>query len=161
MGQHKESTSNFTKQQILITKSNNFLVCTLRITNAFLVNDYYNYVMAFTVFTSTLKFTKFIAFHKDFMQISASLKLCFRGLGTFFVEFAIVFFAFSAFFYFSLKTDLARFRTLIQSLEYTLAMSIGRFNFGALRKANPMAVIYGGISYLGHFISPTMLHLSV
>ena len=64
----------------------------IRITNAFLINDYYNYVMAFTVFTSTLKFTKFIAFHKDFMVISASLKLCFQGLATFFVEFAIVFF---------------------------------------------------------------------
>ena len=111
----------------------------IRITNAFLINDYYNYVMAFTVFTSTLKFTKFIAFHKDFMQITASLKLCFQGLATFFVEFAIVFFAFSAFFFFSLTTDIEKFRDMIHSMEYTLAMSIGKFNFGALRQANSVA----------------------
>ena len=111
----------------------------VRISNAFLINDYYNHVMAFTVFTSTLKFTKFIAFHKDFMQISASLKLCFQGLATFFVEFSIVFFAFSAFFFFSLRTDLEKFRDLIHSMEFTLAMSIGKFNFGNLRKANSLA----------------------
>ena len=111
----------------------------IRITNAFLINDYYNYVMAFTVFTSTLKFTKFIAFHKDFMQITASLKLSFQGLATFFVEFAITFFAFSAFFFFSLRTDLEKFRDVIHSMEFTLAMSIGKFNFANLRQANSMA----------------------
>ena len=104
-----------------------------------LVNEYYSYVVALTVFTSTLKFSKMISFNKAFMQISASMKLCFKGLSTFGVEFSIVFVAFSSLFYFTLKNDLESFNTYIHSLEYTLAMSIGKFNFSALRGANPMA----------------------
>lgn len=111
----------------------------LRITNALFINEYYNYVVAFTVFTSTLKFSKMIAFHKAFMQIAASLKLCFQGLSTFVVEFAIVFIAFSSFFYFVLKNDLENFRDEAHTLEYTLAMSIGKFNFSALRQADELA----------------------
>jgi hypothetical protein len=75
-----------------------------------MINEYYTYVVAFTVFTSTLKFSKLISFHKAFMQIAASLKLCFQGLATFVIEFAIVFIAFSSFFYFVLKNDLENFR---------------------------------------------------
>ena len=110
----------------------------LRITNAVLVNEYYNYVVAFTVFTTTLKFSKMIAFHKAFMQIAATFRLCFIGLSTFVVEFFIVFFAFSSFFFFTLRFDLARFRDVIHAIEYTLAMSIGKFNFDSLRKADEL-----------------------
>ena len=73
------------------------------------------------------------------MQISATIRLCFVGLSTFFVEFSIVFCAFSAFFFFVLKNDLENFRDFIRTLENTLAMSIGKFNFGALRAADEMA----------------------
>ena len=110
----------------------------LRITNAVLVNDYYNYVVAFTVFTTTIKFSKMIAFHKAFMQIAATFRLCFIGLSTFVVEFFIVFFAFSSFFFFTLRNDLARFRDVIHAIEYTLAMSIGKFNFASLRQADEL-----------------------
>ncbi len=114
------------------TKGNEYI----RITNAMLVNEYYNYVIAFTVFTSTVKFSKLISFHKAFMQIAATLNLCFDGLATFVVEFGIVFAAFSSFFFFALKSDLENFRDESRTLQYTLAMSIGKFNFAALRAAD-------------------------
>lgn len=104
-----------------------------------LINETYEYVMAFTVFFSTIKFSKLISFHKAFMQISATIKLCFSGLSTFVVEFSIVFGGFSAFFFFALKNDLENFRDFIRTLENTLAMSIGKFNFGALREADEMS----------------------
>ena len=122
-------------KRISLTKGNDYI----RLTNALLVNEYYNYVVALTVFTSTLKLIRYISFHKAFMQTAASLKLCFEGLGTFFTEFMIVFVAFTSFFYFSLVTDLEKFRDFIHSLEFTLAMSIGKFNFIELRNANQIA----------------------
>ena len=73
------------------------------------------------------------------MQISATIQLCFVGMSTFLGEFSIVFCAFSAFFFFVLKNDLENFRDFIRTLESTLAMSIGKFNFGALRAADEMA----------------------
>ena len=73
------------------------------------------------------------------MQISATIKLCFSGLSTFVVEFCIVFIAFCAFFYFVLKNDLENFRDFIRTVENTLAMSIGKFNFAALKAASPIA----------------------
>ena len=121
-------------KKISSTKGNVYV----RITNAVLINEYYNYAVAFTVFTTTLKFSKMIAFHSSFMQIAATFRLCFIGLSTFVVEFFIVFFAFSFFFYFTLRNDLARFRDLIHSIEYTLAMSIGKFNFNSLRQADEL-----------------------
>jgi hypothetical protein len=37
--------------------------------SAFSVNSYYNYVLSFTVFTSTIKLSKFLSFQKAFMQV--------------------------------------------------------------------------------------------
>ena len=103
------------------------------------INSMYEYAIAFTVFFSTIKFSRLISFHKAFMQISATIRLCFAGLSTFFVEFSIVFCGFSAFFFFALKNDLENFRDFPRTLENTMAMSIGKFNFGALRAADEMA----------------------
>lgn len=111
----------------------------IRMNYAALVNDYFTYVTALTVFTSSLKFCRLLSFHRAFMQISATIDLCFRGLSTFFVEFAIVFIAFTAFFYFTVKNDLENFRDFIRSLENTMAMSIGKFNFSALRASDELA----------------------
>ena len=102
-------------------------------------NSLYQTVLSITVFTSTLKFCKMLSFHKAFMQISATIKLCFSGLSTFVVEFLIVFCAFCSFFFFVLKNDLENFRDFIRTFENTLAMSIGKFNFGALRAADTLA----------------------
>ncbi len=103
------------------------------------LNIYYNYLLSMTVFTSTAKFSRLLSFQRAFMQISATIKLCFQGLSTFFVEFALVFGGFSAFFYFILRTHLENFRDFIRTLENTMAMSIGKFNFGALRAADVLA----------------------
>ncbi len=123
------------KKTISLTRGNKYI----RLTIPSLVNKFYEYVMAFTVFFSTIKFSKLISFHKAFMQISATIKLCFAGLSTFAVEFSLVFGGFSAFFFFALKNDLEGFRDFPRTLENTLAMSIGKFNFGALRAADEMA----------------------
>ena len=37
--------------------------------SAFSVNSYYNYVLSITVFTSTIKLSKFLSFQKAFMQV--------------------------------------------------------------------------------------------
>ena len=73
------------------------------------------------------------------MQIGATIKLCFAGLSTFVVEFLIVFVAFSAFFFFVLQNYLESFLDFPNTFENTLAMSIGKFNFGALKAANQLA----------------------
>jgi len=105
------------------------------------LNQFYEYLVSITVFTSTIKFSKLLSFQKAFMQIIATMKLCFKvkevnnsqlrlffiqGLTTFSVEFMIVFCGFSAFFFFVLKNDLENFRDFIRTLENTLAMSIGK-----------------------------------
>jgi len=71
--------------------------------------------------------------------VGATIRLCFQGLATFAVEFLIVFTAFSTFFYIMLNNDLENFRSFVLSLENTVAMSIGKFNFGAIRSSNEFA----------------------
>lgn len=122
-------------QQFAETKGNTYI----RLSYAALINEYYTYVVACTVFTSTLKLCKLLSFQRAFMQVAATIRLCFIGLSTFLVEFMIVFAGFTSFFYFVLKNDLENFRDFIRSLENTLAMSIGKFNFQALRSADEMA----------------------
>ena len=73
------------------------------------------------------------------MQIGATIKLCFKGLSTFIVEFCIVFLAFCSFFFFVLQNYLENFLNYLTTIENTLAMSIGKFNFGALKAADQMA----------------------
>ena len=73
------------------------------------------------------------------MQIGATIKLCFSGLSTFVVEFGIVFLAFCSFFYFVLQNHLSDFNDFGTTIENTLAMSIGKFNFQAIRDANQLA----------------------
>ena len=55
------------------------------------------------------------------------------------VEFIIVFGSFCCFFYFVLSTKLRNFYDIIHTVENTIAMSIGKFNFGSLRAASEMA----------------------
>ena len=81
----------------------------------------------------------FFSFQKAFKQIAATIKLCFVGLSTFVVEFIIVFGSFCCFFYFVLSTKLRNFYDIIHTVENTIAMSIGKFNFGSLRAASEMA----------------------
>ena len=88
------------------TKGNSYI----RLSYAALINEYYTYVVACTVFTSTLKLCKLLSFQRAFMQVAATIRLCFIGLSTFFVEFMIVFAGFTSFFYFVLKNDLENFR---------------------------------------------------
>ena len=55
------------------------------------------------------------------------------------VEFSLVFGAFCSFFFFVLKNDLENFRDFTRTVENTMAMSIGKFNFAALRAADELA----------------------
>lgn len=79
------------------------------------------------------------SFQKAFKQIAATIKLCFIGLGTFVVEFVIVFGSFCCFFYFVLNSKLRNFYDVVHTVQNTIAMSIGKFNFGSLRAASQMA----------------------
>merc|ERR1719412_2720398 len=100
------------------------------IENSQMVNKYYDYTVSVTVFTSMLKLCRLLSFQKAFRQIAATIKLCFVGLSTFVVEFIIVFGSFCCFFYFILGSDLKNFYTFPFTVQNTLAMSIGKFNFG-------------------------------
>ena len=117
------------------TKGNAYI----RLTYAAMIDQGYTYIVACLVFTSTLKFCRLLSFQKAFMQVSATISLCFEGLSTFFVEFSIVFLGFTSFFYFVLKNDVEDFRDFIRAMENTMAMSIGKFNFGELRAADESA----------------------
>ena len=121
--------------QIRQTRGNSYI----RLDSIAWLYDFYGYVMSVTVFTSTLKICRILSFQKAFMQIGATIKLCFAGLSTFVVEFLIVFVAFSAFFFFVLQNYLESFLDFPNTFENTLAMSIGKFNFGALKAANQLA----------------------
>ena len=79
------------------------------------------------------------SFQKAFTQIAATIKLCFSGLSTFVVEFIIVFGSFCCFFYFVLNAKLRNFFNVKHTIQNTIAMSIGKFNFGSLRAASEMA----------------------
>ena len=79
------------------------------------------------------------SFQKAFKQVSASMGLCFVGLSKFVVEFAISFFAFCCFFYFMLNSELKKFIDLQHTVENTLTMAIGKFNFAALKNAHELA----------------------
>ena len=103
------------------------------------INGYYDYAVSITVFTSILKFCRLLSFQKAFKQIAATIKLCFIGLSTFVVEFIIVFGSFCCFFFFILSSDLRNFYTFPFTVQNTLAMSIGKFNFGQLRAASEIA----------------------
>ena len=80
-----------------------------------------------------------VSFAKAFRQIAATIRLCFIGLGTFVVEFCIIFGSFVCFFFFVLGADLVNFKEPYSSVKNTLAMAIGKFNFASLRAANEMA----------------------
>ena len=79
------------------------------------------------------------SFQKAFKQIAATIRLCFVGLSTFVVEFVIVFGSFCCFFYFVLNAKLRNFFNVKHTIQNTIAMSIGKFNFGSLRAASEMA----------------------
>ena len=81
----------------------------------------------------------FFSFQKAFRQIAATIKLCFIGLSTFIVEFIIVFGSFCCFFFFMLSAYLSNFRDMLRTVENTLAMAIGKFNFASLKEASEMA----------------------
>ena len=55
------------------------------------------------------------------------------------VEFVIVFGSFCCFFYFVLNSKLRNFYDVVHTVQNTIAMSIGKFNFGSLRAASQMA----------------------
>ena len=63
-------------QEISETKGNKYI----RLTYPALLNQYYEWLLAMTVFTSTIKFSKLLSFQKAFMQIGATIKLCFQVL---------------------------------------------------------------------------------
>merc|ERR1719342_1352088 len=112
-----------------------------------MINKYYDYTASMTVFTSLLKLCRLLSFQKAFRQIAATIKLCFVGLSTFVVEFVIVFGSFCCFFYFVLNTKLRNFYDVVHTVENTIAMSIGKFNFGSLRAASELAAwIFFGFS---------------
>ena len=111
----------------------------IRLTYVAMVDEYYTYVLGTLIFASTLKFNRLLGFQKTFMQVSATIRLCFTGLSTFFVEFVIVFLGFTSFFYFVLKDAVDDFRDFVRAVENTMAMSIGKFNFGELRAADEIA----------------------
>ena len=79
------------------------------------------------------------SFQKAFRQIAATIKLCFIGLSTFIVEFIIVFGSFCCFFFFMLSSYLSNFKDPVHTVENTLAMAIGKFNFGSLKEASEFA----------------------
>ena len=85
------------------------------------------------------KIILFSSFQKAFKQIAATIRLCFVGLSTFVVEFVIVFGSFCCFFYFVLNSKLRNFFNVKHTVQNTIAMSIGKFNFGSLRAASEMA----------------------
>ena len=53
------------------TKGNSYL----RINHAMDLTEWYELLLSFTIFTSTVKATKLISFHKAFMQIAATIRL--------------------------------------------------------------------------------------
>ena len=81
--------------------------------------------------------------------------LCFVGLSTFVVEFAISFFAFCCFFYFMLNSELKKFIDITHTVENTLTMAIGKFNFADLKNVLYLPLIIKG--GLGHFKSAESL----
>ena len=70
-----------------------------------------------------------------------TIRLCFIGLASFAVEFGIVFMAFSSFFFYMLRTHLENFRDITRTVMNVIAMSIGKFNFGAIKDANMLAAV--------------------
>jgi len=79
------------------------------------------------------------SFQKAFKQIAATIKLCFVGLSTFVLEFAIVFGAFCCYFFFMLSPYMDTFRDMPRAVENTIAMAIGKFSFATLRAASNFA----------------------
>ena len=59
----------------------------IRLTYVALLNKTYEYLVAITVFTSTIKFSRLLSFQKAFMQITATMKLCFQVIDKSFVYF--------------------------------------------------------------------------
>lgn len=93
-------------KRISETKGNEYI----RLQDAELLNRWFTYFIAINLFTATLKTCRLLSFQKAFKQIGATIKLCFQGLSTFFIEFLIVFMGFTCFFFFLLKNELETFR---------------------------------------------------
>ena len=122
-------------KRISETKGNEYI----RLQDAELLNRWFTYFLSINVFTATLKMCRLLSFQKAFKQIGATIRLCFQGLSTFFIEFLIVFSGFTCFFFFLLKNQLETFRDIIRAAQNTIAMSIGKFNFGDIKDANLIA----------------------
>ena len=81
-----------------------------------------------------------------------------QGLSTFFIEFLIVFMGFTCFFFFLLKNQLETFRDIIRAAQNTIAMSIGKFNFGDIKDADLLAAwIFFGFSITVNMILINMM----
>ena len=70
----KEIVTINLNKQINATRMNTYI----RLTNAGMLNKFYEYMVSITVFTSTIRFSRLLSFQKAFMQIMATMKLCFQ-----------------------------------------------------------------------------------
>ncbi|XP_068233382.1 polycystin-1-like [Palaemon carinicauda] len=113
----------------------------VRIQYASNLNEFYSYIVAFLVFTGTIKLAKLLRFNKRIGVLSATLHQCWDDLSGFLMAFFLCFCSFVMMFYVLLSMSLEEFCNFITAIETCFAMMLGKFSFEEMKEASMMVPI--------------------
>ena len=92
--------------------------------------------IGFLVFLATIKFLRILRFHRSISQLASTLKYASKALVNFTFLFLIIFIAFAFFFYLHYNEKLSSFSSAITSVETSLQMVLGKFDFYGMRSTS-------------------------
>ena len=104
-----------------------------------LVDEYYIYMLGFIMFISCMKLMKLLKFNKRMNVLALTISMCWDELSYFIIAFAIIFFSFASLFYFIFFMHLREFSGILQAVQTTFSMMLGKFEFNAMKEANQLS----------------------
>lgn len=108
-----------------------------------------SYATSFIVFAATIKFIRLLRFNKRMGMLGAVLSYSAKDLRQFFIIFFLIFFAFVQTFYLLFMRTLYRYHSFVHSMEASMQIALGKFEFLELYQAEP---IIGPIVFVGFVI---------
>ncbi|XP_064105654.1 uncharacterized protein LOC135215142 [Macrobrachium nipponense] len=113
----------------------------VRMQYAATLNEAYSLVVAFIVFTGTIKFAKLLRFNKRIGVLSATLHQCWDDLSGFLMAFVLCFISFVMMFYMLLNMFLDEFCNFVTAVETCFSMMLGKFSFDEMKEASSVVPI--------------------
>lgn len=94
------------------------------------------FIMGILVFLVTLRFLKLFRFNKRMSLLGSTIGECAKPLGSFFISFMLVFFAYAILAYLVFGLDNDKFRNFLTTIETQTSIILGDFDYEELESTN-------------------------